>query len=164
MDPTLVLISVCGLSIVCVGLIGVGAVLLLRFTGRNLFEGVGGLEGVVGALAGVGDEDVDSDYDRLQRRVIPRKDLRAEAQSLDFQSTVEKYRSGQAGSGSAPRIPRTPSTPPPSAPPPSAPPAATPFDEPPSLADRSARRRRRPQGEDEDGLMGSFIDDGDGPL
>jgi hypothetical protein len=150
MDPMLVLISVCGASIVCVGLIGVLAVLLLRFTGRNLFAGVGGLEGVVGALAGVGDDDGDADYERLQRRTPQRRDLRAEAQSLDFQSSVEKYRGGQPSVSAAPRP---------------AAPSADPFSNPPALDDRRSNRRRRdPQGEDEDGLMGSFLDDGDGPL
>ncbi len=152
MDPLLVLFSVCGISVVCVGVIGVLAVLLLRFTGRNLFQGVGGLEGVVGALAGVGDDSEDDDYARLQRKSPQRRDLRAEAQSLDFQSTVDKYRAGQSGAQTAP-------------PPRPAAPATNPFPEPPSLDDRRGTRRRRNEpGEDEDGLMGSFLDDGDGPL
>jgi hypothetical protein len=156
MDPLLVLFSVCGISVVCLGLIGVLAVLLLRFTGRNLFQGVGGLEGVVGALAGVGDDSGDDDYERLQRKSPQRRDLRAEAQSLDFQSTVEKYRTGQPGAQSA--RPAKPAPRPPV-------PSTNPFDSPPSLTDRRTTQRRRNQtGEDEDGLMGSFLDDGDGPL
>lgn len=157
MDPLLVLISVCGVSVVCVGLIGVLAVLLLRFTGRNLFQGVGGLEGVVGALAGVGEDSGDADYERLQRRSPQRRDLRAEAQSLDFQSSVEKYRGGPASASAAPR-PTAP-VPRPVAP------TTNPFDAPPNLDNRlGSRRRRNEPDEDEDGLMGSFLDDGDGPL
>jgi hypothetical protein len=154
MDPLLVLISVCGVSVVCVGLVGVLAVLLLRFTGRNLFAGVGGLEGMVGSLAGVGDVDGDDQYDRLQRKTPQRRDLRADAQSLDFQSTVEKYRGGQPAASAAPRPAQRPGSP-----------ASNPFEAPPAVDDRLGnRRRRRDQGEDEDGLMGSFLDDGDGPL
>jgi hypothetical protein len=155
MDPMLVLISVCGASIVCVGLIGVLAVLLLRFTGRNLFASVGGLGGLVTTMAGVGDEDGDDDYERLQRQSPQRRDLRAQAQSLDFQSTVEKYRGGQPSASAAPRPPQ----------PASRPTTTNPFDTPPTLDDRlTSRRRRADEGEDEDGLMGSFLDDGDGPL
>lgn len=86
-----VILSICGFSLVCLGLITVGAFIALRFTRGgiifSLFEGLGGI------FSNQGDEeelDVENPY---KKRVAPtEEELRAKKQSLDFDEAVKKYR------------------------------------------------------------------------
>ncbi len=164
-DSSLVLIAVCGLSVVCVGTIAVVALLVVRFTGRTLGEmigGLGGFGGVAGALvaaaADAGDDDVESGIRRERRRTTSAsRDLRARAQSLDFNEAVNRYRSGDqpASSQSArPVRPTSPTNQP-----------TTPFPNVPepreSGASLRARRRGNPEQEVDDMLGGLMDEDGD---
>ena len=139
-DPTLAIVAICAFALICLGLIAIVGFLVLRFTGRTLGDilGEGGLPGVVDTLA---DEDDDPLSGTRRRRRTSGSDLRAQAQSLDFDAAVTKYKN-QPASSSAP-VSRSPF-----------PPTQTPPER--ELPDNSTRlRRKRRKGNEDDG------DDGD---
>lgn len=82
-----VIIAACGLSVVCLGVLGILAFGVARFTGGTLL-------GLIGSLTGGGTAANDADIPGYQigRPRRPRLNLEAQAQSLDFDAAVAKYR------------------------------------------------------------------------
>lgn len=78
----LFLLSMCGLSVVCVSIFGVVSFFVLRFTTGELFDLVGG----VGGLFGGGN---DNQPDVPARQPVARRDLRSKAQAYNFESAVQ---------------------------------------------------------------------------
>lgn len=88
MDLLGVLLPLCGLAVICGGLLLVGGFLVLRATGFNFGSIVDMITG------GAGSDDDDDDPEFAPRK---RTSLRDRAASLDFDSTVQKY----SGTGAA---------------------------------------------------------------
>lgn len=164
-DLPLILLSVCGFATVCIGLIVVVGLLLIRFTGSSF------LLPLVNAFTGRGDESGDDDEGYRPtpaRRAPTANDLRARAQSLDFDSAVQKYQRSDQPQTNLPPASTNPI-------PGSAvvPPNTLPLDDPTSrysLRNRSAsdrrsspedRERRRRADEGEDILSGFLSSDED---
>lgn len=82
----LFIFSMCGLSVVCLGVFGVGAYMFFRFTSGELFELVGGFWG--------GGDDNDSLDVPVPQASSARRDLRARAQSYDFDAAVQNQSQG----------------------------------------------------------------------
>jgi hypothetical protein len=156
-DPALALIAICGFSVICIGLLVIVGFLVLRFTGRTVGDllGGGGLTGAINSLSGVGDPDEDGPLIERRRRRQPTKgNLRAQAQSLDFDSAVAKYKSQPPQSGFVNNNPFPPSQPT--------------FEDSTDLSSTRAqdrkRRRRLKDAEEGDELFEPFMDDDDGIL
>jgi hypothetical protein len=151
-DPALALVAICGFSVICIGLIAVLGFLVLRFTGRTVggMLGGGGLHGLLGSLSGADDPDTDQSIINRRRRAPAATDLRAQAQSVDFDSAVNKYKS-------QPLQPKTTGTPSPF------PTAQTDLEPRLDPGDTTSSRRRRRRGADEDAegdeMFGGFLDD-----
>ncbi len=91
-----ILLTVCGLSVLCIGTLAVVAFV----TGRSIFSGVMGM-----ARSSLGGEE--SEYNERPKRGrrsggSPRRDIRGKAQSLDFDDAVSRHRKGEA-SGAKPK-------------------------------------------------------------
>lgn len=139
MDQSTGLLSgLCGLGIVCSGLLLVGLFVAIRLTGRGLLPLLSML------LSRRGDRETDASVVLPRRRI----DLRARAQSVDFDTAL-------AAASRDDRI-----TPPPAPPDVSAQTSSLP----PADADRPwLKGRRRPRNEDE--IFGGMLDrDGDGDI
>ncbi len=103
-DVGTLLLSACGLTLACGGLLAVGAFLTVRFVGFN--------------LVGILNRAVDEDDDPLLQTPQPRRSevfrrsqpLNARREALDFDSAVEYYRR-QANKGQAVPPPSAQSTP-----------------------------------------------------
>jgi hypothetical protein len=153
-DPALALVAICGFSLICVGLIAVLGFMVLRFTGRSVsgMLGGGGLHGLFSSLSGADDPDDEPSSINRRRRTPAATDLRAQAQSLDFDAAVNQYKN-------QPLRPTTTSTgtanPFPSAQPQS-------LNQPDPDTSTSPRRKRR-RGSDEDAegdeMFGGFLDE-----
>lgn len=148
-DPALALVAICGFSMICVGLIAVSGFLALRFTGRTVSDmlGGGGLHGLFSSLSGADDPDDESSRINRRRRT-PASNLRAQAQSLDFDAAVNQYKN-------QPLRPSSTGNPSPF------PSAQSETDNRPA-PDPSLRRKRR-TGSDEDAegdeMFGGFLDE-----
>lgn len=98
-DLSPVFIAVCGLSIVCVGLVAIGGFLLARFAGINVIGPI---------LATVLNRDSEGGEATPQESPAPRpaarapRNLRGKAESLDFDAAVAKYQQ-EGGKPSADR-------------------------------------------------------------
>lgn len=153
-DPALALVAICGFSVICIGLIAVLGFLLLRFTGRTVggFLGGGGLHGLFSSLSGADDPDDEPTSINRRRRTPVATDLRAQAQSLDFDAAVNQYKSQPLN-----QSPTTTGTPNPF--PPIQPQSLNTPD--PDSATSSRRRRRRGSDEDAEGdeMFGGFLDE-----
>jgi hypothetical protein len=151
-DPALALIAICGFSVICIGLVVIVGLLVLRFTGRTVggLLGGGGITGVINSMSGANDPDEDAALINSRRRRPPGNNLRAQAQSLDFDSAVQKYKNQ----------PLTPSSTAQSSP---FPPAQPNFDDSTELDTTSRRKRRRGGGDDDEGdeMFEHFLDEGD---
>jgi hypothetical protein len=83
-----VIFAMCGFGLVCLGLLGVGAFILLRATGSTF----------IGPMLALLRRDAKEDRldDALEarkaKRTLPAQSFQVKAQSLDFDSAVEKYR------------------------------------------------------------------------
>jgi hypothetical protein len=90
-DISPVLIALCGLSVVCLGLIVVGLFMMTRFTGFAILPSV--LEVVRGLMSN--EEDVDS-YERERRhrpvRTAAQQRIGQRPEALDFDAAVERYK------------------------------------------------------------------------
>jgi hypothetical protein len=140
-ESSSVLLSVCGLGAVVCGLIILAGLLLISVMRMSIF----GIASLV--LRSVLDPKSESSEFDARAQTAPRpaaRDLRAQARAVDFDAAV-------AEKGGDPAV-RTTSTLP----------ETTPPAEPPSAASAPERRerRRRQSDEDEDGIMGSFLDEG----
>lgn len=138
-ESSSVLLSVCGLGLVACGLILLGGFLIVRIMRTSIF-GIASL-----ALRSVLDPKEESSRFDSRAQAGPRpsaRDLRAQARAVDFDAAV-------AQKGGDPSV-RTAAPEPPAAPLPA--PSSTPQE--------PARRPRRQSDEDEDGIMGSFLDEG----
>jgi hypothetical protein len=140
-ESSSVLLSVCGLGAVVCGLIILGGFLLISVMRMSIF----GIASLV--LRSILDPKSEPSEFDARAQTAPRpaaRDLRAQARAVDFDAAV-------AQKGGNPAV-RTTSTLP----------QTTPPAEPPSAASAPGRRedRRRQSGEDEDGIMGSFLDEG----
>jgi hypothetical protein len=80
---SLFVLSMCGLSLVCTGVFAVMAFVVLRFTSGELFEFAGGLFGNDDASSA----DPAGDPGRI---AASRRDLRAKANSFDFDAAVRQ--------------------------------------------------------------------------
>lgn len=149
MDIGLILVTVCGLSLVCVGTFLVVAFIVVRTTGVRLWDAFSGIGGVFGVLnSGEDDEPELTSYSAARRGRRSRADLRARTQALDFDSAVARH-SEEPSSPMA----QSAGTPPPQ------PGTRLPTERP--LGGASQRRRRAE--DDEDEIFGGFLDDdGDG--
>jgi hypothetical protein len=152
MDAGLILVAVCGLSLVCVGTFVVVAIIGVRTTGVRLWDAFNGIGGIFGVLSTGEDDEPEAtahSADRRGRR--SRQDLRARAQELDFGSAVARH-TGEStppaaaqSTGTAPREPGT----------------RLPTYQPTG----SQRLRGHREEEDEDEIFGGFLDDdGDGTV
>ena len=146
-DPTLVLISVCAISLICVALVAGLGFLVLRITGRTLTEFLGGgsVPDAVDTLAGV-ESTPGNNYVRGRNRT---ENLRAQAESLDFDAAVAKYRNNPNASTSSPVSSQ----------------AVQPLDDtsPRGGASRKKRNRRREDlhdVEEMEDMLGGFADEG----
>ncbi len=150
-DPALALVAICGFSLICVGLIAVLGFVVLRFTGRTVggMLGGGGLSGLLGSLSGADDPDDEPSSINRRRRSTPATDLRAQAQSLDFDAAVNQYKNQPLRPSSTGTVNPFP-------------PAQTePLNRPDPDTSTSLRRRRRGSDEDAEGdeMFGGFLDD-----
>jgi len=146
-DPTLALVAICGFSVICVGLVAILGLLALRFTGRSIGGLLGGegLSGLVDSVSGASDPE-ESSLRANRRRSTPANDLRARAQSLDFDEAVKRYKEQPPTASNPPSNPY--------------PPLQTEPDS-GTNSDTSIRRRRR-RGEDDadaDEMFGGFLDE-----
>lgn len=146
-DPALALIAICGFSVICIGLIAIVGLLVVRFTGRSIRDmlGGGGLYGLVDTVSGANDPEDDPVRANRRRRTTGANDLRSRAQSLDFNSAVERYKDQPPGT-----TPRPPGPFPP-----------TPDNTQSRDLGASSRRRRRRSEDDSDAdeMFGGFIDE-----
>ncbi len=78
-DNGLVTVAVCGLAMVCLGVIGIGAVLFLRSTGRIVLPSLFGSSEPSGGRRRV-----------LSPRSRRRADLQAQADALDFDAALAR--------------------------------------------------------------------------
>jgi hypothetical protein len=153
-DPALALVAICGFSVVCIGLIVIVGLLVLRFTGRTLggFLGEGGITGALNSLSGANDPDDDDPISNRRRR-SPTTNLRAKAQSLDFDAAVARYKDQ----------PMRPSSPVTNSPFPPVQPTADDSTETDVTNARDRKRRKRIQDAEEgDDLFEPFMGDDDG--
>jgi hypothetical protein len=147
-DPALALVAICGFSVICIGLVAVLALIALRVTGRSIGGLLGGqgLFGLVDSVSGASDPE-ESPIRAGRRRATPANDLRAKAQSLDFDAAVQRYKEQPPSASSTPGNPY--------------PPLQTDPDRDPNSQD-SLRRKRRRRGEDDadaDEMFGGFLDE-----
>lgn len=136
-ETLLVFIAGCGLALVVVGLIAAVAIWIFRRSGVDLFDTLGAAGEIFG-----GDDDNEPVSARGEsRRGASRKaNLRAQAESLDFDAAVSRY---TASSDSAP------------------PGSAARHDEQSPIR----RRRRSDRGRTDDEIFGGMLDeDGDGTI
>lgn len=157
-----VLISVCGLLCVGGGLLAVIAFLVLKATGRTLLGAFDEIGGVAAAL-GIGEvsSEVDTDSAPANRRGL-RRDLRARAESLDFDSAVA--RQGAPSTPTSQTAPRQPFVQPPfDTPGYPVPPAsaeqtsAFSDDELPSLRKRRTLRDRKDESDDDPDMLAGLM-------
>ncbi|NWF70110.1 MAG: hypothetical protein HXY40_13580 [Chloroflexi bacterium] len=113
-DTSPVVLAMCGLALVCLGVLGVGAFVLIRATGAAF---LGPLLDVFGGRSPLAGDHEDDDLPRRasQRPASPGQSFQAKAQSLDFDSAVQKYRQQNPSSGQTTAY-GAQSAPPPSAP------------------------------------------------
>ncbi len=143
-ESSSVLLSVCGLGVVTCGLILLGGFLVVRVMRMSMF----GIASLV--LRSVLDPQSEHRESDARAQTAPRpaaRDLRAQARAVDFDAAVAQ-KGGDPAVRTASTLPET-----------------TPPAEPPSAASAPERRerRRRQSDEDEDGIMGSFMDEGNDP-
>jgi hypothetical protein len=108
-DLTPVIAAVCGFSVVCIGLIVLGGFMLLRVTGQSFLAPL--IAMITGGRDNEGERPEDRPHVPSVRAQSSGRDLRSLAQSLDFDSAVEKYRR-QGGVQNPPDPNYTPSPPP----------------------------------------------------
>jgi hypothetical protein len=138
-ESSSVLLSLCGLGAVVCGLIMLGSFLLISVMRMSIF----GIASLV--LRSIVDPKPEPSEFEVRAQAAPRpsaRDLRAQARAVDFDAAV-------AQKGGDPSV-RTAAPEPP----------AAPLPAPPSAPQEPARRPRRRSDEDEDGIMGSFLDEG----
>jgi hypothetical protein len=106
-DIAPVLIAICGLLFVGLGLLAVIAFVVIKTTGKTLLDAFGSIGGVFAALGGGTEDDVETG---LPRRAPRRpRDLRARAESLDFDSAIARQADRPSGQSTPPRpAPGTP--------------------------------------------------------
>lgn len=93
MDLGAIFLGVCALSLLCVGLLAVAAFFLARFAGTTLSDL---LDSVTGGLGG--DDASERRYRRDDGTPRPVKaDMRARAQTVDFDEALQRYQGGNAG-------------------------------------------------------------------
>jgi hypothetical protein len=150
-DNTLIILGICGVALV---FMAIGAFLFFWITrSLNRFFIVGLVRRLIGGVDDITDDDESGAAYVAQRQ---RRDLRAQAQSLDFDSAVARHRGEpvpptQPVDASAQSTPSQNTTP-------------TPDANTPSL--RSQRRRRRNANDESlDEVFGGMLDtDGDGDV
>ena len=101
MDSSLLIFAMCGLGLVCLGVLGVLAFMLLRATNKTFLGPLLGL--LSGQAAGRDVPDDDPLPVRSQRRTGISQSVQAQPQSLDFDSAVARYRQQPP-----PNVPLTP--------------------------------------------------------
>jgi hypothetical protein len=149
-DSSLVVISICAISLICVGLLGGIVFLALRISGQTLRGLLGGdtIPDAIDSMAGV---ERATPRNRLRTQTLPKtSDLRAQADNLDFDAAVAHYRSNPSAPA-APPIPFNPS---------GATQTAPSLDEEPQTADRKRRRRGTRDEQEMDDMLGGFMDEG----
>lgn len=154
-----VLVSVCGLLCVGGGLLAVIAFVVLKATGRTLLGAFDEIGGVAAAL-GIGEVNSDTDTDGVpaNRGGRRRSNIRARAESLDFDSAVARQ-SAQPPATQRPStsVPSVYVTPP--APTPAQPPVSSPFDDDslPTLRKRRTLRDRKDEGDDDPDMLAGLM-------
>lgn len=84
-DNAPVIIAACGLATVCVGIFLVGAFLVVRFLGADLFSFIRGIPGLAKEERG------NVNIEAVKNQARDRSGLKARAQSLDFDAAVAQY-------------------------------------------------------------------------
>lgn len=162
-----VALPICGLGIICLGVVAVGAFLFLRSTGLNFGS-------IIDVVTGGGSSDNDDDDEVL----VPRRkktNLRARADALDFDASVQKYTSSASSASGKPNLAaRYKATGLDAAPPPpnqplaplggaSSSPRLGNFERDNSSDEQSLRRGLRRRDRSDDEVFGGMLDDeGDG--
>ncbi len=158
-----VLVSVCGLLCVGGGLVAVIAFLALKATGRTLFNAFDEIGGVAAALGISEASTADTDINAPARRPGGRRDLRARAESLDFDAAVSRHAASPPPAQAAPRpsAPNTGTPVYPASPTPGAAPLQppSPFDEDsrPALRSRRFRRDRADDSDDDPDMLAGLM-------
>lgn len=165
-DLSPILLAACGLAVICVGLLFVGALMLMRVARGS--RG-GSLVGLITGATNNDDADTNLLPQRRSRRMTS-SDLQNKAQALDFDSALQKYRQ-TPGAQSAPPNPslRGAGTPAPRTTPTTPPSQASDREDPLDDFDgrsfnlrntnnQSLRRSRRGNEDASDELLGGFLD------
>jgi hypothetical protein len=149
-DSSLVVISVCAISLICAGLLGGIVFLALRISGHTLREFLGGetIPDAIDSMAGV---EKPTPRNRLRAQTpLQTSNLRAQADNLDFDAAVAHYRSNPSAPA-APPIPFNPS---------GATQTAPSLDDEAQPSDRRRRRRGTRDEQEMDDMLGGFMDEG----
>lgn len=77
-------LAICGFSLLCLGLLAVLAVVVLRFTGTTVMD-------LMDDLTGGGRDEPESVPSERRRNLASGQELRARAQSLDFDEAVRRH-------------------------------------------------------------------------
>lgn len=161
-----VLVSVCGLLCVGGGLVAVVAFLVLKATGSTLLNAFDDIGGVAAAL-GIGEASAEADDVNVPaRKPGGRRNLRARAEALDFDSAVSRQAvqpppssvpRSPASSGGTPVYPAqsTPSASPAGLTP--APPSPFDDDSQPALRPRRFRRDRTDDSDDDPDMLAGLM-------
>ncbi len=88
-DIVPVIVAGCGLSIICVGLLAVGIIVLIRFTGSSILGNMGNL-GFLSQFLNPGESDYTAPTPQRSRGQRP--NFRQRAQSQDFEDIVASKR------------------------------------------------------------------------
>lgn len=88
MDSAAILLSVCGLAVVCVGLLGLLAFIVLRFTGANI------LAPLISMITRHDDDESEAPYESQGvRRTKARDTLRSTGRASRFDEAIERHKS-----------------------------------------------------------------------
>lgn len=101
-DLGAIIFSMCAFAFVCLGTLGIGAVLLVRFTGMSILP-------ALFEMAGLGDDDSDnvsqSETSRKAGADIPTaRKLRQKAQDVSFDAALRRHSDGDIGQTSDPSL------------------------------------------------------------
>ncbi|MBI5671019.1 MAG: hypothetical protein HZC41_23745 [Chloroflexi bacterium] len=167
-----VLVSICGLLCIGAGLLAVVIFLVLKATGRTLLDAFDEIGGVAAAL-GIGEAADAGEDASVPVRPRGRRNLRARAEALDFDSAVARQVAPPPAPAAPPPPFETPGQPvnpspaarpaaypatrPPASPPPPATPSPFGDDSLPTLRPRRFRRDRSDDADDDPDMLAGIM-------